>query len=134
MHCIPVRSCPAFARSLETITSAATRLPAYMPASYFAQVACAGFYRRERWEGPLASALLLLRECHQHTHDLAVRGTVILCICICLSFDCGLWLSFPVLRAPACATPVSPPPNSATHLRPPNLSFCPHPVTATGAR
>lgn len=33
-----------------------------------------GFYRRERWEGPLASALLLLRECHQHSHDLAVSG------------------------------------------------------------
>lgn len=31
----------------------------------------AGLYRRERWEGPLASTLLLLRECRQHAHDLA---------------------------------------------------------------
>lgn len=43
------------------------------------QPSCAGFYRRERWEGPLASALLLLRECHQHTHDLGVSGLVIVC-------------------------------------------------------
>ncbi|PRW58338.1 hypothetical protein C2E21_2711 [Chlorella sorokiniana] len=34
----------------------------------------AGFYRRERWEGPLASALLLLRECHQNTHNLAAHA------------------------------------------------------------
>lgn len=31
-----------------------------------------GFYRRERWEGPLANALLLLRECRQHEHNLQV--------------------------------------------------------------
>lgn len=36
----------------------------------------AAFYRRERWEGPLASALLLLRECRQHEHDLQVGGAL----------------------------------------------------------
>ena len=37
-------------------------------------VCSAGFYRRDRWEAPLADALMLLRECRQHGHDVQVRG------------------------------------------------------------
>lgn len=38
-----------------------------------AHPAPAGEYRRERWEGPLSAALLLLRDCRQHEHNLAAH-------------------------------------------------------------
>jgi hypothetical protein len=62
------------------------------PPSYLLHLHAA-FYRRERWEAPLASTLLLLRECRQQEHNLQVmsRSPAV------LAFDAALAPRVPVL-------------------------------------
>ena len=74
----------------------------------------AGVYRRERWQGPLAAALLLLRECAQNLGDVGAHAALSLEAAALDGGGGGLdWGQRAAMATAAVATLVEPPAASA---------------------